>query len=443
MGSGNAFVLVVDDDDLVTSQISWLLEENGFAFECVGTVAAAMRRLDEATVGAVVLDLYLPDGTGMAVLERALALEPPPPVLMMTARAEIRSAVDAMRQGASDFIEKPIDLEDLRARLERVIDIASVRRRLEAYEEKDRSLAAPISNSKSFRAALAMADRVAATPSTSALLLGESGAGKEVLATRIHAAGHRRFAPFVRVNLAAIPDAMLEAELFGSVRGAYTDSKRDRAGLFASADGGTLLLDEIGEMKIELQAKLLRALEGRSFFPVGADRERALTARILAATNRDPAEQIARGLLREDLYYRLATVTIRVPPLRERTEDILPLTEHFAALLARELGKTPRALTEGARRAIVQYDWPGNVRQLKNAIERALILSDGPIDEAALGLVHAEPAAEDGAGPPLRLRDVEAAHIERVLALAGGSKTKAAELLGVSRSTLFEKLKRG
>jgi DNA-binding NtrC family response regulator len=232
------------------------------------------------------------------------------------------------------------------------------------------------------------------------------------------------------------------------VRGAFTDSKKDRAGHFASAEGGTLLLDELGEFKVELQAKLLRVLESRRFYPVGSDREQRTNVRVLAATNREPADLLARGLLREDLYYRLATVTIRVPPLRERHEDVLPLAEHFLAVACKELHQPPRRLSMAAVRAIGAHPWPGNARELRNAIERAVILGDGPeIDAAALGLA-APPAAppssssSSSTGPATRLRDVERAHILRVLDQAGGSKARAAELLGLSRSTLFEKLKK-
>ncbi|MFO0658387.1 MAG: sigma-54 dependent transcriptional regulator [Polyangiaceae bacterium] len=361
-------VLVVDDDGLTTSQVAWLLEESGHRWDAAATVAEALAKLETSTFDAVLLDVYLPDGSGLVVLERALKIDAGPVVLMMTARAEIKNAVDAMRHGAADFIEKPLDLDDLRTRLERALDTAAMRRKLAVYEAKDRDLIAPVSQSAAFRKTLALADRVASTPSSSALLLGESGVGKEVLAAKIHSLSNRRKAPFVRVNLAAIPDSMIEAELFGSIRGAYTDSKRDRAGHFASAEGGTLLLDEIGEFKIELQAKLLRVLENKAFFPVGADRERRTNVRVLAATNRDPHELIERGLLREDLYYRLATVEIVIPPLRERAEDVLPLAEHFLSLFAREFNRGHVRLSLEATRAIQAYPWPGNVRELRNAI---------------------------------------------------------------------------
>jgi transcriptional regulator with PAS, ATPase and Fis domain len=297
---------------------------------------------------------------------------------------------------------------------------------------------------------MSIAARVAATPASSAMLVGESGVGKEVIATRIHEMSARKTGPFVRVNLAAIPESMIEAELFGSVRGAFTDSKRDRAGHFASAEGGTILLDEICEFKIELQPKLLRALEERRFFPVGSDRERRMNVRVLAATNKDPMQQIAKGLLREDLYYRLATVVLRIPPLRERVDDILPIAEHFRAMFTAEFRTKRASFSSDARAALLAHAWPGNVRELRNAVERAVMLADsGDIQPVDLGLTPpprsaalAAPAPQAGADDALRLDEVERRHIVRVLESAQGSRTKAAELLGISRSTLWEKGKR-
>jgi two-component system response regulator HydG len=448
MTSPELSVLVVDDDTMVTSELRWLLESRHYAFECADSVEGALRALATHTFDAVLLDMYLPDGEGLRILDRALESDPPPAVLMMTARAEIRGAVAAIRRGAVDYLEKPLDLEDLGVRLDRALENAVMRRKLAAYEARSKERGEAVCASDAMREAFAIADRVAATPASSALLLGESGTGKEVLATRIHESSARRNGPFVRVNVAAIPETMIEAELFGSVRGAFTDAKRDRAGHFASAEGGTILLDEIGELRVELQPKLLRALEERRFFPVGSDRERRMNVRVLASTNRDPKDMVAKGLLRADLYYRLATVTIRLAPLRERRDDVVPLAEHFAELLRVEFKRPRCKLTAEARGALLAYDWPGNVRELRNVIERAMMLAPTddvsaddlglPIDLAALG-----PAAQTGGeAEPSRLDDAEKRHILRMLERAGGSRTRAASLLGISRSTLWEKVKR-
>jgi DNA-binding NtrC family response regulator len=441
-------VLVVDDDELVRSMLASLLEGRGYRFTCVADVASATRALAAEHFDAILLDMYLPDGDGLALLDRALEIEPPPAVLMMTARAEIRAAVDAIRRGAFDFLEKPLDLEDLITRLDRAHENATLRRKLAVYEASDREAAeSAVVKSSALKEAFAVAARVAQTPSSSALILGESGVGKEVLAARIHDLSDRRKGPFVRVNLAAIPESMIEAELFGSVRGAFTDSKRDRAGHFASAEGGTILLDEICEFKPELQPKLLRALEERRFFPVGSDRERRMNVRVIAATNRDPQECIANGTLRADLYYRLATVVLRVPPLRERRDDVLPLAEHFCERFRAEFRRPRLVLGAATREALLSYAWPGNVREMRNVMERAAMLAESdtigpedlglPLDSVALK------AVVDSIPPNgMRLEDSERLHIVRVLESVGGSRTRAAAVLGISRSTLWEKGKR-
>ena len=450
MKASDFSVLVVDDDPMVMSALKFFVESRGHRFAGAAGVAEATHVLGSQSFDAVVLDLYLPDGDGLDVLDRSLQLQPPPAVIVMTARAEIHSAVKAIRRGAADYLAKPLDLDDLGARLEHAVEQTSMRRKLALFEEHQKERSSAVARSAAMKEVLAVAARLAATPSSSALLIGESGVGKEIVAAHIHETSERRKGPFVRVNLAAIPDNMVEAELFGSVRGAFTDSKRDRAGHFASADGGTLLLDEVCEFKPELQPKLLRALEERRFYPVGSDRERRMNVRVLAATNRDPGEMIAQGSLREDLYYRLATVVVRIPPLRERRDDVLPLAEHFLARFRVELGRPRATLTPAAAAALGAYEWPGNVRELRNVLERAVIVADsdaiGPHD---LGLTAAAPAPrppgappESAAVEPLRLEDVEKEHILRVLARVSGSKTRAAAMLGVSRSTLWEKTKR-
>jgi DNA-binding NtrC family response regulator len=438
-------VLIVDDDVLVTEALGDLLQARGYATRVATSVASAKRALDESDCDAILLDLYLPDGDGMDLLHRALERAPAPQVMLMTARADVRGAVEAMRHGAADYIEKPFDVADLTMRLERALDTAALKRKLALYEERDRTATSAVIASETLRDIFAVAARLAATPSSSALILGESGVGKEVLAAHVHESSDRSRAPFVKVNLAAIPESMVEAELFGSVRGAFTDAKRDRAGHFASAEGGTLLLDELCEFKVELQPKLLRVLEERRFFPVGSDRERRMNVRVLAATNRDPQAAIASGRLRQDLYYRLATVTLRVPPLRERREDIVPLATHFLARFAAEFGRSKTTFSAEAKEALTAYDWPGNARELRNVVERATMLAEsqviGPVD---LDLPPAPPSSPPSY--PTRqlasLGESEREHIEHVLVAMGGSRTRTAAALGISRSTLWDKLKR-
>jgi DNA-binding NtrC family response regulator len=445
--SSGTHILVVDDDPLMSSVLGTLLGGQGYEVRSTSDVTSGKRALDAADYEVVITDMYLPDGTGMDMLRYALDREPAPQVLVITARADVQGAVEAMRRGAADYIAKPFDAADLTTRLSRALESATARRKLALYEESDRRATSAVVASASLSDVFAVATRLAATPASSALLLGESGVGKEVLAAHIHAMSARRAAPMVRVNLAAIPENMIEAELFGSVRGAFTDAKKDRAGLIASAEGGTLLLDELCEFKVELQPKLLRVLEERRFFPVGSDRERRMNVRVLAATNRDPQAAMASGRLREDLYYRLSTVVLRIPPLRERDGDIIPLAEHFLAKFRVEFGRHV-GLSPGAADVLRRYSWPGNVRELRNAMERATMLAttdtiephdlDLPITTTTSPPDSTTP---DGTGS-VRLEDAERMHIARVLKEAGGSRTRAAASLGISRSTLWDKLKR-
>jgi two-component system response regulator HydG len=470
-----ARVLVADADLVLAEAIAHSLRRQGFDVVQTTSATCAIERLGATYFDVLVLDIELPDAGSQAVLTRAQAMTAPPLCFLMTSSGDVRSAVDAMRRGAVDYLEKPIDIEALTIRIERALETATMRRRLSAIDQRDRTAAEPVACSPQMQLALRLADRVASSPCSSTLILGESGVGKEVIAARIHERSKRRNGPFVRVNMAAIPESMVEAELFGSVRGAFTDAKRDRLGYFASADGGTLLLDELCEFKVSLQSKLLRALESRSFHPVGSDRERTVNARIIAATNRDPEEAIARGDLRADLYYRLAPVIISVPPLRERREDILPLAGRFLASYGADFGVSMRHLAPDAERALLSYAWPGNARELRNVIERATMLSDN--DEISADLLGLPTPATPARHPPtisgahLRLEmanpvevlegpisapapsslgdvgqsalaEAERALIVKALSQAQGSKTRAAELLGVSRTTLWEKVKR-
>jgi transcriptional regulator with PAS, ATPase and Fis domain len=311
-----------------------------------------------------------------------------------------------------------------------------------------------IAASRGMQTALSLAERVARSPQSSALIVGETGVGKEVVAARIHEASERRDARFVRVNMAALPAAMIEAELFGSVEGAYTDSRRDRAGILATADGGTVLLDEITEFSPELQPKLLRVLEERSFFPVGSDVPRRVDIRFIAATNRDPEEAIRDGKLRRDIYYRLAAVTIHVPPLRKRDEDLVPLAELFLRQIAEEMDRGDVTLSSDAVMALYSNEWPGNVRELRNVIERAVIVSDGDVINADHLTGASAPERFNSTLPPpdmgnLSLEDARQQALERVelrqirlaMAATGGNRTEAANLLGISRTTLWDKLK--
>jgi transcriptional regulator with PAS, ATPase and Fis domain len=313
---------------------------------------------------------------------------------------------------------------------------------------------AAVAASRGMQRAFALADRVARGPRTSAIVVGETGVGKEVVAHRIHEASDRRSAPFLKVNLAALPAAMIEAELFGSVEGAYTDSRRDRPGILRSADGGTVLLDEITELSIDLQPKLLRVLEDRTFFPVGSDEPYEVDIRFIAATNRKPEDAIREGCRRADLYYRLAAVTIVVPPLRKRDDDLIPLAELFLAEIAEEMDRGELVLSSDAVMALYANEWPGNVRELRNVIERAVLISDDDVISAEHLTSASTPARFNSTLPPpepdgMSLEEAKQQALERVerrqirlaMAATGGNKTEAANLLGISRTTLWDKLK--
>jgi two-component system, NtrC family, response regulator AtoC len=447
-----ARALIVDEDEATTTSLRRaLLRMNGCrSVETAATGIQALDLLARSSYDLVLVDVR-PDGDWREVLSTTESSEEPPAVMMISRHADIPLVVDAIRRGAADFLLKPIDIDELFARIDRSLAHVRARRNLGSPRPGARPIFGPTQVGTAMAKTLALADRVAATPASSALIVGESGVGKEILAARIHERSARREGPFVRVNVAAISETVIEAELFGSVRGAFTDAKRDRAGHLASADAGTILLDEIGEFRPEHQPKLLRALEERRFYPVGSDRERLVDVRFLAATNRNPEELVTSKMLRPDLYYRLGTV-IRIPPLRERTSEILPLATQFIELYCKEFRRSLCTLDPHAAERLIEYAWPGNIRELRNVIEHSVMMCEGDV----ITLEQVMASTRDWGAPPmpisasLRLEDarlqtldqVERDHIIRVLSIAVDSKSRAAEMLGVSRSTLYDKMKR-
>lgn len=437
------------------------LSRAGHHVSHVPTAEEAVTALERELVDVVVTDLHLPGMSGLELLKQ-IGRTDAPPVIVVTGDTDLTTAVDAMRSGAADYVNKPLTMKALQHVLDRVVETTRLRRRVSLLEREvvgDPDPAAT-STSPAMRETLDFARR-AATSDAPALLVGESGVGKEVVAAYVHQMSPRAEGPFVRINVAAIPDTMIEAELFGAVRGAFTDARQDRSGFFAVADGGTLLLDEIAELRPELQAKLLRAIETRSYYPVGARRETTSDVRILAATNRDPEREVENGRMRADLYYRLTSMVIRVPPLRERVEDVGALARSMLARVRRQRGRGPSRFGEDAIRALERHRWPGNVRELRNVVERIALLVDDdavtgsmiervlgpPLDGAARAPAPAVPARPF---QPRTLEEVareaaeeaERRHIEATLEFTAGNKSRAAELLGVSRSTLWKKLRR-
>ena len=434
-----ARVLVVDDEEGIREFVAEALEDDGHVVVRAKDGAEAAARLRAQAFDLVITDLRMPEMDGMALVRTARAEQPEMEVIVLTAHGSVETAVEAMKLGAFDYLRKPIASPgELRLLVSRALE----RRSLLALQ--DRSVReAPrlprLSYGDPAMAPLAEAVEKVARTNATVLLLGESGTGKEVAARTIHAQSARSAGPFVAVSCAAIAEGLLESELFGHEKGAFTSAVATRRGRIELADGGTLFLDEIGELKLELQSKLLRVLQERRFERVGGTRTMEADVRWIAATNRDLEAMATDGRFRADLYHRLAVFPVRLPPLRERRGDIVPLAETLLERIGRELGRPGLRLGAEARQAIADADWPGNVRELANALERAAILADGPELRARdLGTL-ARARSSSGGGS---LSDVERETIARALAEVGGNRRLAAERLGIGLRTLYEKLKR-
>ncbi len=440
-------VLVVDDQADVVVALRLLLKSEGFAVVTAATPEAALTAARTEDIDAALVDMnYARDttsgGEGLDLVTRLGDISRDLPVVVMTAWGSVAGAVAAMRRGARDYVEKPWQNERLVATLRREIELRAMVRstaRLEAQSarEHDRALPELIAVSRAMEPVKRLMARVAPSDAN-VLITGEHGTGKDVVARWIHAASGRASRSFVSVNAGALADGVFESELFGHVKGAFTDAKSDRIGCFELADGGTLFLDEIGTMPASQQAKLLRVLQSGELAPVGASRTRSVDVRVVSATNIDVASEVARGAFREDLLYRLNTVEVRLPPLRERPEDIVALAMNFLAKKAARYGKPLEGFTPEATRALLEHTWPGNVRELEHAVERAVVLAEGAaIDSADLHLRRAPSAA-----PSLErmtLADAEAYLIRRAVERAP-NVLAAAEALGVSRSALYRRL---
>jgi two-component system, NtrC family, response regulator AtoC len=444
-------VLIVDDDEEMCRLLAEHLRRQRLVTSYVTSGEDLLRRLAEEPCDLVVSDLRIGETTEATdLLPDILKLRPRLPVIIITAFGTLDSAVKAMKLGAFDYITKPFPLEALSLAVKRALEhreleheVQELRRKL---GEANGGATEILGRSPIIVQLRAMVERVAAS-NANILITGESGVGKEVVARMVHRASSRAEAPFIPINCAAIPENLLESELFGHTRGAFTGASGERRGLFAEADGGTLFLDEIAEMAPGLQAKLLRVLQDGEVRPLGQSRALRVDVRVIAATNRVPEEEMAEGRLREDLYYRLSVVHLEVPPLRERREDILPLAESLMARAAAEHGREAPALSADVRRLLLDYPWPGNVRELDNVMRHALALVDG----AEIGMEALPPRVRGhreqrsllgrAATSRLRLADLERLYIMEVLKAEGGSRTRAADALGLDRKTLYRKLK--
>jgi len=448
-------ILIVDDDEVMVETLRNVLRKKGYELFCAASGNEALELLRKELVDLVLLDMRLPDVDGLEVLSKIKELDTEILVIMMTAYSDVESAVSAIKAGAYHYINKPFELEELRLLIEKGLEtkrLINEVRRLRWQQQDKYGNCHLYGESPQMNYVRELIQMISKTYKTSVLIQGESGTGKELTANAIHYGSRRATKPLMKINCSAIPDALLESELFGYERGAFTDAKSTKKGLFELADGGTVFLDEIGDMKPYLQAKILRFLETQTFMRVGGEREIKVDVRIIAATNKDLESLVREGGFRRDLYYRLKVMVIEMPPLRERPEDILLLTNLFIEENNRELGKNVKGLTPEAKRLMTLHPWPGNVRELRNVIERAMILTDQEMltpDQLPLeirqgrGGIKAESEndvfqTEDD----LTLEGAERRHIARVLKKLEWNKSKAAKALGISRATLREKVKR-
>jgi DNA-binding NtrC family response regulator len=441
-----AHLLVVDDEPAARSTLALLLRKRGHHVLEADGVAAATRRLAEEVLDLVVTDLRMPDGDGLDVLRAAKAQAPGPEVILLTAYAEWKSAKEAIRLGALDYFEKGQDPDELYHRIDKALAARALRREnenLRAQLRERYGLQGLIAQSPAMHTVLDLVERVAPTDAT-VLIQGESGTGKEVIAKAVHHASTRAARAFVAVNCGAVPETLLESELFGYMRGAFTGAAVSKLGLFEEADGGTLFLDEIAEMPAVLQVKLLRALQSGEVRRLGATQATTFDVRVIAATHGDLAALISQGSFREDLFYRLNVIQVALPPLRERREDIPALAEHFLARSGGKLGRELR-LSSPALERLLYYPWPGNVRELENAMERAAILARGDAITPDDLPPHVAAGLQLGPSPALprqvSLADAERAHILQTLERFGRNHSGAAEALGIGRTTLWRKLK--
>ena len=447
-------VLIVDDDAELMKLLGLVLTRKGFETRGVRSGGEAMSALAAEHFDVVLTDVQMPGMDGIALCERAVSAHPDLPVIVLTAFGSMESAIAAIRVGAYDFVTKPVDNTVLALAVERAARHRAlgdeVRRLRVLASEAPGPLHLPgvLGDSPAMRQVYDLLLRVADTEST-VLVTGESGTGKELAARAIHARSRRALGPFVAINCAAMPAQLLESELFGHKRGAFTDARADRKGLFLQAEGGTLFLDEVGELPLELQPKLLRALQERVVRPVGGDVEVPVNVRVVAATNRDLETAIEEHRFREDLYYRLNVINLPMPPLRSRGGDILLLAQHFIDRFAARAERTVKGLTAEAAARLMDYAWPGNVRELQNALERAVALAryeqvtvdDLPEKVRKYQRSHVLVASDDPR-ELVPLEEVERRYILRVLEAVGGNKTLAADTLGLDRKTLYRKLER-
>ena len=445
-------ILIVDDESGILDTLRILLRKEGFEVTTAQGGKAGLEQIRSGNHDIVLTDVRMPQVSGLDILQAAKEQDSMTPVLLMTAQASLQTAVAAVNAGAFYYIQKPFSNDELLAILRRACEFRQIRveNRLLKQDFRRRgdrpTVSRPIGKSRRFLDSLRLAEVVAPTDST-VLIQGESGTGKEVISRYLHNLSTRADGPFLSINCGALPENLLESELFGHVKGSFTGAVRDKQGLFAAARGGTFFMDEVGEMPPSLQIKLLRVLQEREVIPVGATESIPVDVRIIAATNRDLEEEVRRGHFRSDLFYRLNVIALELPPLRDRRDDLVLLIDNFLQELSAERSNAPKALSSEALDAVMVYDWPGNVRELQNALEHAVVLSRGDIIDPMslperITRRRKEPLVAERSSPNPSLDIVERAYIMWVLQSEGGNKTRAAEVLGIDPSTLYRKLSR-
>jgi DNA-binding NtrC family response regulator len=443
--SARGRILIVDDEEVIAATLKEFLQGESFEVATAGDMDGALAQVEAFEPDIVLCDVQLPGADGLSVLNRVLQIRPGTLFIMITAYATVENAVAAFRRGASDYLMKPVLFDDLLAKLERLMSFGRLLRENQALRRQLHAQGSPdilVGESPGLHAVKNLIRKVGPTPST-VLITGESGTGKELVARALHAHGPAPGDVFLAVNCAAIPHDLLENQLFGHVRGAFTGAERDHAGLFLAAGRGTVFLDEIAELSRSTQAKLLRAIDNKEVLPIGATRPGVFRARLLAATNTDLAAEVAADHFRADLYYRLNVVSIHLPPLRERRDDIPDLVAHLLAKHAKNLKKQVTGVDNASIRGLMAASWVGNVRELDNALERAVILSDGPIltpDDFPPGLIVESESNSASDNLRVAVRDYERLHIQRVLRDSGDDKREAARRLGLGLSSLYRKL---
>jgi DNA-binding NtrC family response regulator len=441
-------ILIVDDEPEMCSLLSDILKDEGYETETATSGEKALAKMRERDFAVVITDLNMKGMPGMALLKEIKHRHLDTNVIIMTGFGSIESAIEAMKDGAYDYVTKPVKSEQLAVITQKAVREVALRRelvRLRREVEKEYSFNQILGKSKPMQAIFELIRRITPSPS-SVLITGESGTGKELVARAVHYNSPRAQGPFIPVNCAAIPENLLESEMFGHMKGSFTDAKADRKGLFEEAQGGTLFLDEISELPISLQAKLLRVLQEKEIRRVGGTRSIPVDARVIAATNLDLAGEVKAKRFREDLYYRMNVIEVHMPALRERTEDIPLLAVHFVRKYAEPMKKPVAGLTEGALALLMDYAWPGNVRELENVIERGVTLTRGEkigsedLPQAVRGDSGDRHMIEEAAEKTRTLAEVERAYILRVLEKTAGNKYQAAQVLGIDRKTLYRKL---